>query len=165
MFENRPFPKTYLFKLHADHREVEIPEGFSIRSFHPGKTFHDKIWQLLSAFSSHRFTRWEMLNEKGEVVTYEHTIGKIFQFPFLGRKDIHFGPSFTPPEFRRKGYHKKLLNYIINQLPGRTIYAWVHYDNTPSINTLERLGFQRVGLIRFTRYTRRYVVTEWFDEA
>lgn len=50
----------------------------------------------------------------------------------------------TRPDYRRRGYAKKLIDAVLPYYPGLKIYSHVSRKNTASLRTHERCGFQRV---------------------
>jgi RimJ/RimL family protein N-acetyltransferase len=74
---------------------------------------------------------------------------KILRNPVNGFKDVYeLGYRFLPEKWG-KGYAtesaKAWLNYGFNTLKTEIIYAYVDENNTASIKTLEKLGFENKG--------------------
>ena len=60
--------------------------------------------------------------------------------------------SWIFPEFRRKGYCKEailiLLDYLFLRVNTNRIQCQTHIDNTASINLIQKVGFQKEGVLR-----------------
>ena len=67
--------------------------------------------------------------------------------------DIIIGPIWTCPKYRSKRYASLGINMIINKLGYKFNYAWEFIDinNTPSIRTVEKNNFEKVGFGRETK--------------
>lgn len=68
----------------------------------------------------------------------------------LGAGRAFLSYLYTPPEYRRKGAAKQLLQLVCAQLHGRgysTVVAHVRTTNVPSLNTFRNSGWEQVGTI------------------
>ena len=79
-------------------------------------------------------------------------VGKIFYFDVNQRnRSCEFGYNIAP-EFRNKGYGKKMLKEFINHMFTKENYNKLYCQtasfNIPSVKMLERLGFKRDGVLR-----------------
>lgn len=75
------------------------------------------------------------------------------------KKDIITGPSFTLPEYRRKGF-SRLLNEIIVDYYHEShdaIYNYIEKTNTPSIKSTENFGFVPVGRLKIVGAMRKLI--------
>ena len=69
------------------------------------------------------------------------------KYAFLKDKDVLINPYYVSPEYRGRGLGGKLIEAAIaDKNEGwETVYAVVKEDNLPSIRTLEKLNFVRIG--------------------
>ena len=69
------------------------------------------------------------------------------KYAFLQKQDVLINPYFVSPEYRGNGLGGKLIKAAISdsETSWKTVYAVVKEENMPSIRTLEKLGFQKVG--------------------
>lgn len=142
---------------------VNLPKGMYLEKKYPCKTFHDLLWQLFSLFLGKqlRFTRWILKDDRNRILSVDHTIGRVYQFPFLSKECIHLGPGETPVHLRGLGYHTLLLRCILAENKDRSVYTIVSPDNEKSIRVVEKIGFQRIGYGHTTKYLKRHVIDEW----
>ena len=136
-----------------------LPAGMEVRVHRPFGTLHDFVWQTLAFFNKTRaLRRYELVNKEGQVVCYKHMIGKIYQFPFMSKGDLHSGPGKTTEAYRGCGYYTILTKYVLAEYPGRTIYAIIDDVNLLSKRTNIKLGFRPVAKIRRTSFLKRYIM-------
>lgn len=66
---------------------------------------------------------------------------------FSTSDDIVTGPVFIDPAYRSKGYNKlmKRLCYANCSYDYQYVYGWVDKTNIPSIKSVEKMGFEKVG--------------------
>ncbi|WP_329903755.1 hypothetical protein [Porphyromonas pogonae] len=158
------------FKYDKEGDETLLMRNSDIKITYPLKSFHDVIWHILSFFrficgqKSARFRRWTLINSKGEVISFAHTIGKIFQFPFMENDGIHIGPCETSIDNRGKGYYPLMLNYIIHSMPNSNFYMIVDEYNISSIKGVLKTGFKPFAFGRRTRFLKRYIIVEHINE-
>ena len=69
------------------------------------------------------------------------------KYAFLQKQDVLINPYYVAPSYRGSGLGGKLIETAIAdfETPWKTVYAVVKEDNLPSIRTLEKLSFQKVG--------------------
>jgi len=81
---------------------------------------------------------------------------------FSTSKDIISGPAFVDPEHRNKGYNRlmKRLSFSHCAYDYEFVYNWVDKTNIPSIKSVEKLGFQKVGEVKVTRLRRKLIPAE-----
>lgn len=69
------------------------------------------------------------------------------KYPFLSKNDVLINPYFVSKDYRGRGLGGKLIDTAIKdtQTAWERVYALVMQDNLPSIRTLEKLQFERIG--------------------
>lgn len=69
------------------------------------------------------------------------------KYAFLQQQDVLINPYYVAPSYRGSGLGGKLIESAISDsgTPWKTVYAVVKEDNLPSIRTLEKLHFQKIG--------------------
>lgn len=69
------------------------------------------------------------------------------KYAFLKKKDVLINPYYVSPEYRGRGLGGKLIEAAIadREEAWETVYAVVKEDNLPSIRTLEKLNFVKLG--------------------
>lgn len=86
--------------------------------------------------------------QNGELASYcflkRNYLGK---YAFLKKKDVLINPYYVVPAFRGRGVGGKLIRIAVEDraTAWETVYAVVKEENTPSIRTLEKLGFEKCG--------------------
>lgn len=142
-----------------------LPKGYFVKKTSSVQSLHDLLWHFESFFfeEKSKFTRWELYNADGLLLSVDHTIGPIIQFPFMKKGEIHLGPGETPVVLRGNGYHTLLIKYILNQFNGYNIYSIVSNDNAKSLNVLHKIGFKDVAYGHTTIF-RRHVIDMYFDD-
>jgi ubiquinone/menaquinone biosynthesis C-methylase UbiE/RimJ/RimL family protein N-acetyltransferase len=75
---------------------------------------------------------------------------KCFKFPFMGSSDIHIGPTWTNPQYRKRGIATSISKQVIEHLAVENLTFWtiVAKDNKPSQRLCENLGFVRFAEIK-----------------
>jgi [ribosomal protein S5]-alanine N-acetyltransferase len=96
---------------------------------------------------NHEVTTWALLTE--ELI---EPVGKFAFFDLNPRnRSVEFGYAVNP-QFRRQGIGTKMLNLAIDRLFSTTnlnkLYCQTGAFNLASIRLLEKLGFQRDGILR-----------------
>lgn len=73
---------------------------------------------------------------------------RYFRFPFMGKKDLQIGDTWTMPEYRGKGLASFAIQEIVklHKKPGRRFWYIVEEDNIPSIRAVEKVGFVKYGV-------------------
>ena len=69
--------------------------------------------------------------------------GAQYRFPFAGKEDLIYGPSYTVPEHRGNGYAYLACLMILpvaKQHKMTKLYLACSYDSIASIKTIEKLG-------------------------
>lgn len=76
----------------------------------------------------------------------------------MNKNDLEIGPCFTNPAFRGKGIFPKVLSEICRRRGNntQTFYIFADEKNIPSIKGIEKAGFVRCGLVRESKYLKRY---------
>jgi RimJ/RimL family protein N-acetyltransferase len=72
---------------------------------------------------------------------------RFFRFPFMKKKDLQIGDTWTSEQHRRRGIAKFAIEKILEEcrLPGRRFWYIVEEENVPSIKAVEKVGFTRAG--------------------
>ncbi|MDQ5941149.1 MAG: hypothetical protein QG632_875 [Candidatus Dependentiae bacterium] len=62
---------------------------------------------------------------------------------------VQFGPVWTPPENRNKGYARVLLRFLLQELKKRGVIIAYLFTNAPAaIRVYEAVGFRKIGTYR-----------------
>lgn len=71
----------------------------------------------------------------------------LHKYSFLKKDDVLINPYFVSPMYRGQGLGGKLIQTAMEDSNKcwKTVYAVVKEDNLPSIRTLEKLNFHRIG--------------------
>jgi len=97
-------------------------------------------WWLISKKSWIIYVR-----EKGskKIASFSYVLGKSYKFPFMEKGELQIGPSFTYPEFRRKGLFKSSVQFILKKFEadGFEMIGIARPENLSSLNCLYGLGF------------------------
>lgn len=154
----------YLYFKIRNNGEVkykELPPGYSFKVITPEIwNIRHFFWRMLNLLGKRKFREYQILNEKGEVVSSAQVIGKIYKFPFMhSSRDIHIGPCYTVVSERGKGLYPILLSYIISLYPDAEKYMIVHEDNLSSLRGVKKAGFKKFAKGDLTRF-KRYIITE-----
>ena len=81
---------------------------------------------------------------------------------FSTPKDIVSGPAFIDPTERSKGYNKlmKRLCFTHCDYDYAYVYNWVDKTNIPSIKSVEKMGFEKVGEVKVLGLRHKLVPAE-----
>lgn len=81
---------------------------------------------------------------------------------FSTSSDIVSGPAFIDPNYRSKGYNKlmKKLCYSNCNYDYDYVYNWVDKTNIPSIKSVEKMGFEKVGEVKVVGLRHRLIPSE-----
>lgn len=141
--------------------ELAVKEWVPIVKRRPSSTLHDCFWQALS---SGRLERYEV-HSAGRKVSWAYCVGRVYQFPFMGRGDVQIGPAFTLSEYRGRGYYKMLMARAMNEHPESVCWMIVADNNYPSLRAVEALGFRRVAYLKHNRLTKMYRVVQKIEST
>jgi len=104
------------------------------------------------------FEKWRdvflVAEVKGEVVAYIMTRVEwgVGFFTLRIVKKGHIVSIAVLPEYRRRGIAKKLMSNVLETLKNRyksnEVYLEVRVSNVPAINLYEKLGFEKVKVIK-----------------
>lgn len=91
--------------------------------------------------------------------------GSQYRFPFAGKEDLIYGPSYTMPEHRGRGYAVKLWDKVIScfEKDTKIVYATIRDDNRASIKCMEKSGFKTIGKLKGNKITRAFCMDEKGD--
>jgi len=105
--------------------------------------------------------------ERSTLVHYSGIFPGYLRFPFMARNDLQIGDTWTHPGHRGHGIAAFALQRIVEskRRAGRRFWYICPEDNAPSIRTVEKAGFVRLGKgIRTSRFGLRvlgaFVMTE-----
>lgn len=126
----------------------------------PYVTPHDWFWRVLSGG---RLERYEVHSE-GKVVSWVYCVGRVYQFPFMGRGDLHIGPAFTLAEYRGRGFYKMLMAQAMKEHREGDCWMIVEDDNYPSLSAVEAVGFRRVAYLKQNRLTKVFRVVQKIEK-
>ena len=93
-----------------------------------------------------------------DIAHTSYVIPNCTKFPFMDGKDLEIGPCYTYPKFRGKGIYPKVLNEICWRKGdnGLSFYMIVDETNISSIKGIEKAGFVRCGIVKKSKFTKRY---------
>lgn len=106
------------------------------------------LWWIISLLRHRKGFKANMIVAyKGqELVHYTGLTSRYFRFPFMGRRDLIFGPSRTHAEYRRQGLQSFALKYGITQHRGARGFWYVtDMDNIAPRRCVEKIGFRLIG--------------------
>ncbi|GEM_PF-2265109 len=97
---------------------------------------------------------WDDLINKRQIAVLEYSgqIVSVVRYNPINNEANLVAP-FTFPEFRRQGFARKLLGFLIRELlkEYRAVKLWVDDDNLMAIALYHSLGFKQIGLC-YTSY-------------
>lgn len=121
------------------------------RPFPPGR-YDPRIWSysLMSAFGMFGTPDYGALllrDRDGSIVHSSLIMPRFARFPFMGRKDLQIGATFTAPACRGRGLALRAVHEILAELhaPDRAFWYLTDHSNTASIRVIEKAGFRLVG--------------------
>lgn len=78
------------------------------------------------------------------------------RYRFISSNSVMIGPYVVLKEYRGNGLGKIMLSTIVNKvLNYQCLYAYIHNDNIPSINTCEFIGMNAISGLKINHYTHR----------
>ena len=88
--------------------------------------------------------------------------GGQYRFPFATKNDLIYGPSYTVPKHRGKGYAVKLGIKALSDFEKsyEKVFATVREENLASMKCLEKTGFNNIGTIGANSLTKTFYYTE-----
>ena len=91
--------------------------------------------------------------------------GAQYRFPFSTKDDLIYGPSYTIPEYRGKGYASQLADKILSTFETnyKNVYGTVTINNVASLKCMAKSGFENVGMLRASKITRAFKEVERGD--
>lgn len=78
-----------------------------------------------------------------KIASFSYVLGRSYKFPFMKKHQLQIGPSFTYPEFRKKGLFKSTIQFILMNFEpkGFEMIGMVRPENFPSLNCFYGLEF------------------------
>lgn len=109
-----------------------------------------KIWWLmhhLHIFTNRNYGLFIVRDSNDNLIHRSVITPRYFRFPFMGKKDLQIGDTWTMPEYRGKGLASFAIQEIVklHKKPGHRFWYVVEEDNIPSIKTVEKAGFVKYG--------------------
>ena len=163
---------NYLYEyLSSD--SVELPEGYSLKTFTPSITLPLLSLKNKSGFADdyHNLwveVRWAVaslfkyqiyyLEKNGEIIHTSYVSLKSFKFPFMKKGDYHIGPCHTSDSERGKGLYPMVLKSICKEKStgDNHIYMIVEDSNKSSHYGVLKAGFERKCRLQKTKYLKKY---------
>lgn len=94
-----------------------------------------------------------LVKRNGLVIHRSCIFPKYFRFPFMNRKDLQVGDTWTLDVERGKGIASLALNHIASHFQGFKIWYITDDTNLSSARIASKCGFQLIGKgIRVSRY-------------
>ena len=121
---------------------------------------------LVMKMNGHRM--YIMTDLSDEILTsIAFSSGSQYRFPFAGKDDLIYGPSYTMPEHRGCGYAVKLWEKVESRFEKdtKTFYATIRDDNPASIRCMEKSGFETIGKLKGNKITRAFEINEAGDHV
>jgi RimJ/RimL family protein N-acetyltransferase len=137
----RTLPTGYAWRLWAPDRGGLAPHGLSIVPFGIWTAMH-----RLRLFSNGEY-RVLVVYFDGRLVHRSGLYPRYARFPFMAREDVQIGDVWTDPGHRNRGLASFALQALVGATVGQGRRVWyvVETSNAPSIRTVEKIGFARVG--------------------
>lgn len=114
-----------------------------------GKFWPFAIWWILHHARVFRNRDYSVLSIcKGEEVIHRTCIFPgYFRFPFMANNDLQIGDVWTALKYRRRGFAACGITSAVEFFADRRRRFWYITDqlNVPSIRTIEKVGFRKVG--------------------
>lgn len=130
----------------------------------PGETGNIKLLGTRLLFQIMTLGRAKIfyISNSEDLVHTSYVVPRCFKFAFMGRDDYEIGPCMTYPQYRGKGIYPSALRWICKEVGnGRsTFYMIVDEKNTASIRGMEKAGFKKYGIVKVTKFTKRYVLEQ-----
>ena len=84
--------------------------------------------------------------------------GSQYRFPFAGKNDLIYGPSYTIPEHRGKGLAAILCEQAMYEFETnyKNIYCTIKSDNASSIRCMTKIGFECIDSLSANKFTRAF---------
>ncbi|XP_050078284.1 uncharacterized protein LOC126565180 [Anopheles maculipalpis] len=150
----------YLSKENALRFDVTIPHNLQLRTL----TSEDAVkanllWPFRAVGSEFLLKRLASWNPS--VGLFDKTTDEMVAWCFRLQCGAH-GALEVPVEHRRKGYGTIVAKALAKKLAemGFNSYAFIHTQNNPSREMFQKLGFEAIGILHWTRNEARKLV-EW----
>ena len=175
----------YRFDFDAGHRlkDVFIDKKYSTVLWKPTllkiipaglKWIPFSIWWVMNnlyMFSNKDYGLYLIYDE--EILIHRSVImPRYFRFPFMGKKDLQIGDTWTMPEYRGEGLAPFAVQGVVKSLKKSKRKFWyvVEKDNNPSIRSIKKAGFVKYGTgVRKERMNLKvigqYKMTSFFREV
>jgi len=114
-------------------------------------------------FTRGKYNIFYVMNDAGKIIHYSHILPKFFKFPFMSKKDLHIGPSWTDPAYRGKGIYPFVLKKTIEVWHNDITNLWMMTteDNYPSQRGIAKAGFSIVGRGMKTEFLGIYKIENY----
>ena len=137
----------------------ELTEGYQMTIWRPTLTqisppdlpgARSTFFWFLDKLSASRAVGMFMIlvhGPKGDVACWCRAMPRFFRFPLLGQNDVLLHDIWTDENHRGKGLASFTLGTFceVTAAPGRTQWALISKDNTPSLGLFEKFGFEIDG--------------------
>ena len=132
------------------------------RLFFPGELRSIKLIGVRLLFQTITLGKAKIyvVSDGRDLIHTSYVIPKCSKFAFMNKDDYEIGPCFTYPQYRGKGIYPAVLQSICNDLgnDNTIFYMIVDEDNTASIKGIEKAGFKKFGIVKITKFTKRYLL-------
>ena len=124
------------------------------------KSFKNTVVRFLFQLMTRGRARVYYVMIKGELAHTTYVVPKCFKFPFLKKCDYEIGPCYTYPKYRGKGIYPLVLQFVCKHLQNEKsdFYMIVDENNLSSIRGIEKAGFEKCGLVKVTKFLKRYKI-------
>ena len=145
--ECNELPPGYIFKTWRPGFRKPVPDGVNFLPFFIWWLFH-----YLRIFSNRNYLL--ILVYKDNYLVHRTSIfPRYFRFPFMNKRDLQIGATWTCSKHRGKGIATYCLNKACTVFPQSVLWYLVHFTNIASIKVVEKVGFDYVGQgVRKSKY-------------
>jgi len=134
-------PKEYSIEMWKPRSGRFVPTGLPVMPFAVWSAFH-----YLRVFANRDYALL-LIRFCGHLVHRSVITPGYFRFPFMERKDLQIGDTWTHDDHRGKGLATFALRHITRCCgSGRRYWYVVSRDNASSIRVAQKAGFECAGL-------------------
>ena len=126
---------------------------------HHGRLFRNRDYSVLT------------IHADDTVVHRSVAFPAYFTFPFMGRRDVQIGYTWTAPTHRGRGLATRAIEELMHALaePDRRFWYLTDSMNAPSMRAARAAGMRHVAFARRSvpagvRAIGRYSITSWTDD-